>query len=230
VIIENVNRLGGYQLTLQYDPNIVSVINVSQGDFLGSTGRPVTPLGPNIGNSSLTIGAFTFGDADGPTGTGTLCNIIFEVKSQKAGTLGLINIMLSDTEANSIDVNQIGNATLTNEGNIAPVADAGPDQAVDEGDLVKLNGSNSLDTDGTITSYQWTQIKGTPVTLSDSASAQPDFTAPEVGSDGDELTFQLSVTDNDGLQSTDECSVTIKNDSDDGDGSSCFIRAVLKDS
>jgi hypothetical protein len=51
-----------------------------------------------------------------------------------------------------------------------PVADAGPNQTVDEGVTVTLDGSNSSDPDGDISSYQWTQIAGIPVTLSKAVS------------------------------------------------------------
>jgi len=54
------------------------------------------------------------------------------------------------------------------------------------------------------------------VTLSDPTSAQPTFTAPDVGPDGDILTFSLTVTDNSGLQGTDICTIVV-NPSSGGD-------------
>jgi len=83
-----------------------------------------------------------------------------------------------------------------------PVADAGPDQNVNEFDLVTLTGSNSSDPDGFNLAYQWTQTQGTAVVLSDNQSANPTFTA-DVDPGGEALTFQLKVTDSDGLESTD---------------------------
>ncbi|MGB6012377.1 MAG: PKD domain-containing protein, partial [Desulfobacterales bacterium] len=41
--------------------------------------------------------------------------------------------------------------------NQPPMANAGPDQTVDEGQLVNLNGSNSTDPDDGIASYHWVQ-------------------------------------------------------------------------
>jgi hypothetical protein len=93
--------------------------------------------------------------------------------------------------------------------NQALVADAGPDQTVTEGDNVTLNGTASNDTDGTIASYSWNQTSGTPVTLDDVTSATPSFTAPDVGSEDDILIFELTVTDNDGANSTDSVSITV---------------------
>ncbi|MCP4708342.1 MAG: peptidase M36, partial [Planctomycetes bacterium] len=95
--------------------------------------------------------------------------------------------------------------------NLAPVADAGDDQSVDMGDgTVTLSGLDSYDSDGTIETYSWTQTSGATVTLSNSAAAQPTFTAPvEVGQAGESLTFQLTVTDDGGLQATDNCTIDI---------------------
>ncbi len=84
--------------------------------------------------------------------------------------------------------------------NQIPVADAGDDQNVDENTTVNLSGSGT-DSDGSIASYAWTQTVGTTVTLSDDTSASPSFTAPEVGSGGETLTFSLVVTDDDGSPS-----------------------------
>ncbi|MGB6376833.1 MAG: PKD domain-containing protein [Syntrophobacteria bacterium] len=93
--------------------------------------------------------------------------------------------------------------------NLPPTADAGPDQTVNEGDTVTLDGFNSSDPDDGIASYLWKQTAGTPVTLSSTTAVQPTFTAPNVGPSGASLTFQLTVTDSGGLQSTDVCTVTI---------------------
>jgi hypothetical protein len=64
--------------------------------------------------------------------------------------------------------------------NLPPIADAGPDQRVEENTQVTLNGANSSDSDGTIESFVWLQMAGPPVSLSDPTSSQPMFTAPIV--------------------------------------------------
>ena len=101
----------------------------------------------------------------------------------------------------------IVNVTWTND---PPIADAGPDQTVNEGVTVMLDASNSMDLDDGIASYQWTQLgNNTRVTLSDNTKEQPTFTAPNVGINGESLTFQLTVTDNGNLKSTDTSIVNV---------------------
>ena len=98
------------------------------------------------------------------------------------------------------------NVTWQNE---PPQANAGPDQTVEEGNVVTLDGSSSLDIDDGIARYLWTQTKGLTVNLSDPSSPQAIFTAPNVGTDGASLSFNLTVTDADGLQNTDACVVNV---------------------
>ncbi len=92
--------------------------------------------------------------------------------------------------------------------NLLPVADAGTDQSVYTGAGVTLDGSGSSDPDGTIASYLWVQTAGTSVSLSGAGTANPTFTAPP--STGT-LTFELTVTDNDGASSTDTVVITVQN-------------------
>lgn len=73
-----------------------------------------------------------------------------------------------------------------------PVGDAGPAQMVDEGSRVTLFGLAS----GTGTlSFQWQQLDGPMVTLSNAKAAQPTFTAPPLqGGPPATLHFSLVVT------------------------------------
>lgn len=81
------------------------------------------------------------------------------------------------------------NPTPTNQ---APVANAGPNQSVNAGDLVTLNGSGSTDPDGDTLTFAWTQTTGTAVTLTGAGTANPTFTAPTTT---ETLTFKLTVSD-----------------------------------
>lgn len=67
---------------------------------------------------------------------------------------------------------------------------AGPDQFVDEGDTVALDGQ--LGEICLVPTTSWTQIAGPPVTLSDPYAAAPTFTAPNVNSETT-LTFRFAA-------------------------------------
>src|SRR5690606_26549693 len=67
-------------------------------------------------------------------------------------------------------------------GNNIPVADAGPNQTVNEGSPVTLDGSSSFDVDGAPLSFTWAQIGGPAAVLSGANTAVANFTAPLVGS------------------------------------------------
>lgn len=75
--------------------------------------------------------------------------------------------------------------------NRPPIANAGPDQIVEINSLVTLDGSASYDPDGDPLSFRWTQIAGSPVTLSNPMTMRPTFIPKAVGT----YTFQLVVND-----------------------------------
>ncbi len=93
--------------------------------------------------------------------------------------------------------------------NLPPVADSGPDQTVDEGRVVTLNGLNSTDSDDGIAAFQWRQIQGVEVVLNAPESPETTFTTPNVETSGTALVFELVVTDYSGATSVDNCIVNV---------------------
>ena len=103
--------------------------------------------------------------------------------------------------------NEVSAALSTS--NQPPLANAGPDQNVNEGVIVTLSGANSTDPEGGALTYAWCQVSGTPVSLSNPSAAQTTFMPPNVAANGATLGFQLTVTDSGGLQSSDTCLVNV---------------------
>jgi len=93
--------------------------------------------------------------------------------------------------------------------NQPPVADAGPDQTVDEGLTIGLTGVNSFDPEGGSLSYSWEQIYGPIIVLSNAGSAEVSFITPDVGANGESLVFRLTVTDGAGLMAEDHCTINV---------------------
>ena len=105
-----------------------------------------------------------------------------------------------------------------------PVANAGPDQEVDSGVIVSLDGSRSTtghrsigtttDSDN-ILNYTWTRTGGTgdaSVLLSNASTALPSFTADTLFPGADDVIhiFTLTVTNETGHSNTDTMTVTVQ--------------------
>ncbi len=89
--------------------------------------------------------------------------------------------------------------------NNPPIANAGPDQTVQVGTLINLDGTASYDDDGDTLSYKWTQIKGPEiVNLSDSNFSKPTFMPTKVG------IYEFELIVNDGKDDSEPDNVIIK--------------------
>jgi hypothetical protein len=107
------------------------------------------------------------------------------------------------SDSDSVDVGVVNN--------ILPDADAGDPQSVTEDDPVTLDGTESTPVGGI--SYLWEQVPpGTQVLPAAGVpAATADFTAPQVDSAGEILTFKLTVTDGLGLTDSETVTVTVNN-------------------
>lgn len=92
----------------------------------------------------------------------------------------------------------------------APIANAGADVDVFEGESVALDGSMSRAPGTDPLTYTWTQTGGPEVNLSGPDSASPGFTAPEVEANT-ALTFELVVADATQTSVPDSITVLVRN-------------------
>jgi len=79
--------------------------------------------------------------------------------------------------------------------NRPPVPNAGPEQVVNEGAPVTLDGTASWDGNGTALTYQWRQVFGPAVALSSLTASRPTFVAPTGLATDTILEFELVVSD-----------------------------------
>ena len=108
-----------------------------------------------------------------------------------------------------IESNQNSNAFLSISNDTRLIADAGNDRTLSEGTSVILNGSNSKSNQGVILSYTWNQIPNPNITIGGANTMIWSFIAPDVSTDTT-LTFELVVTDDRGITSTDEVNIIVR--------------------
>jgi len=121
VMIEGARDLGAFQFELAYDPSIVQVKGVTVGDFLGSTGRSVVPLGPEVDEEAgrVIFGAISFGVGPGPDGRGTLAVVTLTAREEGGTALDLRDVQVLDIGGSPQPVTVEG-ARLTVRGGAAP--------------------------------------------------------------------------------------------------------------
>lgn len=151
---------------------------------------PITYMWTQVAGTPVTLSDPT---AASPNFTGP--NVVGDVLAFKLQVSDGKESSTPSTGTDSFFADTVAIAIVANS---TPIADAGPDQTVDEGTpLVSLNGSGSDPDGGDSISFQWTQVSGTPVALSNNTASGPTFTAPSVNAGGETLVFELVVTDND---------------------------------
>lgn len=93
----------------------------------------------------------------------------------------------------------------------APVAVPGDDHEVEAGSTVVLDGSESHDDEfgGRVVGYQWEQVSGPDVVLENADQAVAQFDVPAVAAGDTVFGFELTVTDDTGLQGRDTVSLSL---------------------
>lgn len=191
-------------------PSVVTVTNVSDNpdsiktvipvDFISATAEYNTDTNTftiianssdEIGGVTLTVSDFGIGSFPVPLGGNLTINPI---------NFSPANVTITSSNGGeiTIPVHIIGSSDVP----IPVVANAGVNQSVLIGASVTLDGTNST---GPITSYNWSQVSGTPVTLVNSDTAIATFIAPNTATN---LVFSLTVAGPDN-SSTSQVSVEV---------------------
>ena len=104
--------------------------------------------------------------------------------------------------------------------NSAPTANAGPDQTIDAGTVVSLDGTSSTDADNDPLTYSWTLVSkpaGSAATLPDPATTEMVFFTPDVAG-----TYVVQLVVSDGALDSAPASVTITATAASADGAALF--------
>ncbi len=100
--------------------------------------------------------------------------------------------------------------TVQNTLSLPIVANAGPDQIVNEKIKVNLNGSNSFDPENQTLSYMWTQTSGESVMIDSASNERTSFMSPTVANNEIKvLVFELKVYDDNDREAFDTVVITV---------------------
>ncbi len=206
------------------DLSATDTVTVAVQDMSPANRRPVADAGADQTvdeGSTVTLDGTGSSDPEGVTLTyawtsgttvtltgGSTSSPTFTAPQVTADTSLVFTLTVSDGDLSATDTVTV-TVQDTTEPNRAPVADAGPNQTVDEGDAATLNGTGSSDPDGNTLTYAWTQTSGTSVTLTGASTSSPTFTPPQVTYDRS-LVFTLTVSDGE-FSSTDTVTVRVRN-------------------
>ncbi|MCF7919367.1 MAG: tandem-95 repeat protein [Candidatus Cloacimonetes bacterium] len=187
------NGIISFQFILNYDAELMEYAGIADNrwrldDFI------INATVPGVIQAA-------YASAEPIYGEGLIVGFLFNAISD-----GTDQIELSEFVYNNEYITNLipGDVTITNPNN-PPIADAGEDFALLEGAEGMLDGSGSYDPNDDTITYFW---QG-DIELSDPASVNPTFTAPEVEMNTD-YTFTLTVNDGE-FDSIDEVIVTVIN-------------------
>jgi hypothetical protein len=173
--------------------NLAPVANAGP-DQAVNVGQTVTLNGSGSNDPNGDPLTYSWSFVSRPAGSAaTLSNPVAVQPSFVADTSGnyVVQLIVNDGQVNSPPDSVIVAAAAAN---LAPVANAGPDQAVNVGQTVTLNGSGSNDPNGDPLTYSWSFVSrpaGSGAVLTNATAAQPTFVADAAG----EYVVQLIVND-----------------------------------
>ena len=186
-----------------YDFDGVISFNEAELEFIGIEsvdGAMLTEF-VRTGSSVHIVGATSSGIQ-----SGIICFLRFQLKNTVVlGQQVTITLnSMSGNESALYSTVTSGKITRVEQLSYRPIAKAGLNKSVPEGELVQLDGSESYDEDGSPITYLWTAPAG--IILNDNTIKNPTFTAPDVNANTI-YTFTLVV--NDGEFDSDPSNVSI---------------------
>jgi serine protease len=210
-----------FQLTVADDDGATATDSVTAG-IVNVNLYPVAEAGPNQAvyeGESVTLDG---GNSNDPDGTITsfawqlISGLVIDIPGldqaqvsfMAPATRVTVENIYQVTVTDELGATSTDQLSLTIRPIVPPVANAGPDQVVESESTVMLSGAGSMDSDGTIVEYRWTQMSGPPVALDQATLVAPSFSAPLV-SEFTLIQFQLVVTDDARATSVDVVNITV---------------------
>ncbi|MEX2246815.1 MAG: cohesin domain-containing protein [Dehalococcoidia bacterium] len=115
LLVENVVNLGGFQFVLGFDPELVTAIGVTKGDFLGSSGREVVCDDPVLSDSGVRLECVTLGpEPPGADGAGVLA--VVRLRSTGDGSAALALSRTKLVQPNGTEIQHVASDARTSTG------------------------------------------------------------------------------------------------------------------
>lgn len=118
VNVEGAANLGAYEFDVVYNPQVVGLESATPSRFLGVTANcnpnvarcvlSLGPLTPAAGRKS--VGAYTYGTGNGPSGNGTLVTLRFTPVKAGSSPIQLEKALVTDTAANPMVPTTVGSS------------------------------------------------------------------------------------------------------------------------
>jgi len=102
VMLSNANDLFSVPLQLQFNSQVLSLVNVDAGDLLGKDGQAVALVHRDDGSGAVTISAARPPGVKGVDGSGTVCTLTFKAIAPGDSSLQLVRIGAKDSRQNSL--------------------------------------------------------------------------------------------------------------------------------
>ena len=111
----SVNLMNGQDIfsvpmQLQYNPQVLQLVNVDAGSFLQTDGKPATVVHRDDGNGVVTIGATRPPQATGVSGTGSICTLTF--KAAAAGESPIAFLKVGAKNSAQVAIAATGSSTV----------------------------------------------------------------------------------------------------------------------
>ncbi len=190
------------QVTVNAAGNIAPIANAGPDQSINLPTNSVSLSGSGT-DPDGTISSYSWVKISGPAATITNANAAATtVTALIQGTYKFELTVSDNSGATGKDTMQV---IVNAAGNIAPVANAGPDQSITLPTNVVILSGSGIDPDGTISSYSWAKISGPTATITNANAASTPVTGLVLGT----YKFELTVTDNNGATGKDTMQVIV---------------------
>jgi general secretion pathway protein D len=92
VMLSNAHDIASVPLQVQFNPQVLSLVNVDAGELLGRDGQAVALVHREEGNGLVTVNAARPPNTAGVNGQGTVCTLTFKATAAGDSNIALVKV------------------------------------------------------------------------------------------------------------------------------------------